>query len=172
MSLVITLSLAILLTVVTALVAPQAGGLETPRGGAAPGGGGDWVLPVQREVIDRFRPPPSPWGAGNRGWEFATVDGDPVVAVGAGEVFFAGSVAGRGVVTIDHGGGLVSSVTGLSEVNVRPGRPVRAGELMGLARPGVHLGFRLHGVYVDPGLFFARPRHAVLVALPAASQGQ
>ncbi|MCZ7629912.1 MAG: M23 family metallopeptidase [Microthrixaceae bacterium] len=62
-----------------------------------------WVLPVQRSVVDHFRPPATRWGAGNRGWEFATVDGDPVVAVGGGIVAFSGWVGGRGVVTLDHG---------------------------------------------------------------------
>lgn len=125
-----------------------------------------WKLPVQRPVVDRFRPPATQWGAGNRGWEFATAEGDPVSAVGPGVVTYAGWVAGTGVVTLDHGGGLLSSVTGLAAVLVLRGQAVRAGDLLGRAREGLHLGFRQHGTYIDPALLYTRARHAVLVPVP------
>lgn len=134
--------------------------------GAASSG---WELPVQRRVADRFRPPVTDWGAGNRGWEFATSEGDPVVAVGAGVVTFAGWVAGRGVVTIDHGGGLLSSVTGMTGVLVLRGQAVGAGHLLGRAQQRLHLGFRQDGTYIDPALLYTRVRHAVLVPVPDAN---
>lgn len=140
---------------------PGLGAVEQFRSG--------WVLPVQRPVVDGFRAPRTEWGPGNRGWEFASLTGDPVVAVGPGVVSFAGWVAGRGVVTVDHGGGLLSSVTGLSEVMVLRGRRVGGGQLLGRALPGLHLGFRLEGSYIDPALLYGRPRHAVLVPLPDGS---
>lgn len=124
---------------------------------------------MQRRVVDHFRPPATRWGAGNRGWEFATGEGDPVVAVGTGVVTFAGWVAGRGVVTIDHGDGLLSSVTGMAAVLVLRGQVVVAGQLLGRAREGLHLGFRQHGTYIDPALFFNRARHAVLVPVPGGA---
>ncbi len=121
---------------------------------------------MDAEVVDYFRAPRTEWGSGNRGWEFASHPKDPVVAVGPGRVSFAGWVAGRGVVSIDHGEGLVSSVTGLSEVWVAGSASIRRGQPIGLAQEGLHLGFRLHGRYVDPSLFYSRPTHAVLVSLP------
>lgn len=125
-----------------------------------------WVLPVQRSVVDHFRPPATRWGAGNRGWEFATVDGDPVVAVGGGIVAFSGWVGGRGVVTLDHGGGLLSSVTGMAVVSVLRGQVVAGGEPIGRARQGLHLGFRQDGEYIDPAILYSIVRHAVLVPVP------
>ncbi len=126
----------------------------------------DYVLPLHRPVVDLFRTPSSPWGPGNRGWEFASEAGDPVVAVGSGVVLFAGWVAGRGVVTLAHPHGLLSSVTGLSEVSVLPGEVVRRGVPIGSATVRLHLGFRRDGVYIDPGSIYGLARHAVLVPVP------
>lgn len=131
-------------------------------------GDGAWQLPVTSEVVDWFRAPRSEWGPGNRGWEFATGGGESVLAVGDGVVAFAGPVAGRGVVTIDHGAGLVSSITGMSALQVAARQHVRAGDLLGTASVGLHLGFRLHGHYVDPALMFRRPVHAILVPVDGA----
>jgi murein DD-endopeptidase MepM/ murein hydrolase activator NlpD len=47
-----------------------------------------------------------PFGPGHRGVDLAAVAGAPVLAAGAGTVVFAGTVAGRGVVSVDHSGGL------------------------------------------------------------------
>ncbi|MGI9577141.1 MAG: murein hydrolase activator EnvC family protein [Microthrixaceae bacterium] len=123
-------------------------------------------LPVAAEVVDWFRPPANRWGPGNRGWEFGTVGGEVVCAVGAGTVTFAGQVAGRGVVSLRHSASVVSSVTGLAEVFVKAGRSVAAGEVIGTAIAGLHVGFRVDGRYVDPAQFFDAPTHAVLVPLP------
>jgi murein DD-endopeptidase MepM/ murein hydrolase activator NlpD len=126
----------------------------------------EWVLPVERPVVDLFRPPSTPWGPGNRGWEFASVPGDPVVAVGSGVVVFAGDVAGRGVVTLAHPQGLLSSVTGLSAVTVGRGELVAAGKRIGTAAARLHLGFRRNGVYIDPASIYGSGQHAVLVPVP------
>lgn len=125
-----------------------------------------YVLPLHRPVVDPFRAPATPWGAGNRGWEFDSLPGDVVVAVGSGTVRFAGRVAGRGVVTLVHADGLLSSVTGLRTVEVGPGERVDVGQRIGTADRGLHLGFRRNGVYLDPAAVYGRPRHAVLVPLP------
>jgi murein DD-endopeptidase MepM/ murein hydrolase activator NlpD len=127
---------------------------------------GPWVVPVEVAVLDPFRPPTSEWGPGNRGWELATEGGEVVLAPGPGIVSFAGRVAGRGVVSIDHGGGLLSSLTGMSTITVRAGEPVAVGTPVGTAAAGLHVGFRLHGRYLDPAELFGRRLRAVLVPVP------
>ena len=85
-------------------------------GGAAAGSGAAAAVyspPVVAPVIDPFRAPTGPYGPGNRGLEYATRAGAPVTAIGAGRVAFAGQVAGRLVVSVEHPDGLRSSVLGL-----------------------------------------------------------
>jgi hypothetical protein len=57
-------------------------------------------------MVRRFDPPPRPWLPGHRGVDLAADPGAPVYAAGPGVVRFAGEVAGRGVVSVDHAGGL------------------------------------------------------------------
>jgi murein DD-endopeptidase MepM/ murein hydrolase activator NlpD len=117
-------------------------------------------------VVDAFRAPTNRFGPGNRGWEFATEGGEPVRAVADGVVAFAGEVAGRGVVSIVHPDGLRSSVTGLRVVSVTQGESVLRGQDIGVAAPGLHLGFRRNGEYLDPATIYGARRHAYLVPIP------
>lgn len=130
---------------------------------------GPYRPPVDAPVTDAFRAPATPYGPGNRGLEYATVPGTPVRTIGAGVVVFAGPVARRGVVTVEHPDGLRSSLTGLATIAVAPGRMVVAGEVVGTTGPLLHLGVRRAGRYIDPASLFAdptAPRHAVLVPVP------
>ncbi len=113
-----------------------------------------WIPPVDAPVVDGFRPPAERWGAGNRGLEYGLVDEVDVVAVDAGTVRFAGPVAGRLFVTIDHGDGLWSTAAYVSSISVVRGQRVAAGQVIARAGPGFHLTARLDGVYVDPTHFF------------------
>ena len=124
--------------------------------------------PVDGEVTDPFRPPATPYGPGNRGLEYATPPGSPVRSIGDGVVAFAGPVAGRGVVVVEHPDGLRSSLTGLSAISVHVGDPVRRGQLVGRSAAILHLGVRRGDAYIDPASLFAEgpPRHAVLVPVP------
>ena len=65
-------------------------------------------------------------------------------------VAFAGSVAGTGVVSIDHPDGLRTTYTHLRAVSVGAGQPVRAGETVGEASRRLHFGVRLGPAYLDP----------------------
>ena len=109
-----------------------------------------WRAPVDAPIRDPFRPPDDPYGPGNRGIEFATEPGQPVVAVDRGLIAFAGPVAGSPVVVVDHGGGLRSSYVRLLESSVAAGVTVTAGERLGLADSGFHLGARTGDRYIDP----------------------
>jgi len=146
-------------------------GVDSGVGSGASVGGFRYRPPVDRPVIDPFRPPSNPYGPGNRGLEYDTVPGEPVRVIGAGVVAFAGWVAGRGVVSVEHPDGLRSSLTGLESVALRRGDVVAAGTVAGSAGDRLHLGVRRSGRYVDPAALFAteeRPRHAVLVPVPSA----
>lgn len=65
-----------------------------------------YVPPADAPVADPFRPPPTPFAAGNRGIDLATTRGDAVRASAAGEVVFAGPVGGRSHVVVLHADGI------------------------------------------------------------------
>lgn len=106
--------------------------------------------PVSAPVSDPFRLPEGPYGPGNRGIEYDTEPGEAVAAAAAGEVVFAGSVAGSLHVTVDHGGGLVSSYSYLERITAPVGARVAQGDPVGTASERLHFGVRVDGAYVDP----------------------
>lgn len=122
------------------------------------------LVPVAGTIVDPFRPPPHPYGPGNRGVELATRPGAPVLAPVTGRVSFAGRVAGtRAVTVLDATTGRRYSVTFLAEVVVRRGDLVRRGQRLGAAGAVTHVGVRdASGAYLDPMVVFA-PRGARLV---------
>lgn len=117
-----------------------------------------WVWPTGDRVVERpWEAPDGDHGAGHRGIDVPAALGTPVVAVDDGNVAFAGSVAGRGVVTIDHGGGLVSTLDSVAP-SVTKDQPVAQGDVVGTvavghcpsSAPCLHLGARVDDRYVDP----------------------
>jgi murein DD-endopeptidase MepM/ murein hydrolase activator NlpD len=110
--------------------------------------------PVDALVVDGWRPPAGPYAPGNRGWEYDTVDAAAVAAAGAGQVRFAGPVGGSHAVTVAHGGGLETTYSLLTGVEVAAGRQVSAGQTIGTAGERMHFGVRLRGDYVDPAVLF------------------
>lgn len=64
-----------------------------------------WVPPVGPpvEVVRGFEPPGERWLAGHRGVDLAAPAGAEVRAASGGVVTYAGLLAGRGVVVVDHG---------------------------------------------------------------------
>ena len=102
----------------------------------------------------------SPYGpegryAGHHGVDFASPGGSPVFAAADGSVTFAGSVAGMLTITIDHGGGLRSSVSYLSAVAAEAGERVAMGAVIGRSgmahgREAVHFSIRIGDAYTDP----------------------
>ena len=109
--------------------------------------------PVDAPVSDPFRSPDDPYGPGNRGIEYDTEPGDVVRAAAAGIVVFVGPVAGDLHVTVDHGGGVVSSYSYLERISVRVDAGVSQGQVIGLAGDRLHFGVRVAGSYVDPSRF-------------------
>ncbi|PZF54988.1 M23 family peptidase [Curtobacterium sp. MCSS17_008] len=117
-----------------------------------------WRWPTGgREVVRGWERPADDYAAGHRGIDVAAAVGTTVVAVADGTVSFAGQVGGRTVVSIDHGGGLVSTVDSVTP-SVAAGSLVARGDPVGTvavghcpaSAPCLHLGARVDGRYVDP----------------------
>ncbi len=126
---------------------------------AAAVGQPDWRAPLEGApaVVRAFLAPVDRYAPGHRGVDLAAAPGARVVAAGPGVVAFAGPVAGRGVVSVEHPGGLRTTYEPVVAV-VRPGDPVAAGTLLGLLAgagghclPGcLHWGARRAAGYLDP----------------------
>jgi hypothetical protein len=143
-------------------VAPAAGQAPPPT----------YVPPVDAEVVDRFRPPASRFGSGNRGLEYGTAAGTEVRAVADGKVVFAGQVAGTQHVTVLHPDGVRTSSSFLASVSVVVGQRVRQGDVLGNTEGRLHLGARRGDAYFDPAsLFAAGPVHVHLVPFDAPPGG-
>lgn len=126
--------------------------------------------PVRGAITDHFRSPSSPYGAGNRGLEFAATEGEAVLAAAPGRVSFAGHVAAALWVVVEHADGYRTSYGPLASTAVHAGDALARGQPLGTAGATLHLGLRHGSTYVDPEPWLlplepARPRHAVLVAL-------
>lgn len=147
-----------LATVLLASVPARAGTAGAPGVPGVPGAAGDWTWPVVGPVIRSFDPPANAFGPGHRGIDIAAPIGTPVVAPAPGNVTFAGAVAGELFVTVDHGGGLVSTYSWLSAILVRKGDAVQEGVVLalsgsghaGVVPPHLHFGVKRDGSYVDP----------------------
>jgi hypothetical protein len=135
---------------------------------AASGADGDepasYVAPVDAPIVDSFRPPAEPYGAGNRGIDFATAPGTPVLAAATGVVAYAGRIAGSWHVVVVHVDGLRTSYSFLERVAVQRGDRVAAGDVVGVtgAQP-LHFGVRAGDTYLDPMALLAGPARVYLV---------
>jgi murein DD-endopeptidase MepM/ murein hydrolase activator NlpD len=121
---------------------------------------GPWswpLLPIPR-VVRGFQIGPDPWSPGHRGVDLESRPDAAVRAPAAGVIRFSGELAGRPVLAIDHGGGLISSFE--PAIGRLPaGSRVQAGEVVANLAPGpnhcspgscLHWGVRRDGRYVDP----------------------
>jgi murein DD-endopeptidase MepM/ murein hydrolase activator NlpD len=90
------------------------------------------VLPLV--IIGAYDPPAHDWLAGHRGVDLRTRLGQPVRAAGAGKVAFAGAIAGRGVVVVDHGE--LRTTYEPVRAGVRRGERVAEGERIGVIAAG------------------------------------
>ena len=127
--------------------------------------------PTSAPITEHFHLPQGQFGPGNRGIDYATEVGSPIVASGPGVVVFAGVVAGSLHATIDHGGGLLSSYSFVDRLLVSEGDQVLGGEKIALSADGFHFGMRLDGRYIDPEAMFGIRRVKVsLVPSPDPDQ--
>ena len=123
-----------------------------------------WRPPITPVTVVRpFDPPAQRWLPGHRGVDLRATQGQRVHAAGDGRVAFVGTLAGRGVVTIDHGN--LRTTYEPVDALVGIGEQVRAGESIGTVGTGtghcgsgrcLHLGLRRGREYLDPMLLLAR----------------
>lgn len=100
----------------------------------------------------------------HKGIDFAGREGDPVLAVAAGIVTFAGRRAGFGrLVEVTHGNGYVTRYAHCNELRVEVGQMVRKGDTVGTignsgrsTGPHVHFEVLRNGRQVDPTRFVTR----------------
>lgn len=126
-------------------------------------GPGEWLWPVQGEVIRSFG-----WQAGDGsgqdqrqffpGIEIAAVAGEPVRAVAAGRVHSVEYLGEDGgwMLAVDHGGGWVSRYGRCDVAYVQPGDQVYQGQMIAALAAGadglhkLYLELELDGLPVDP----------------------
>jgi hypothetical protein len=131
---------ALLVALVVALALP---GVAQAEGAYSP--------PVDEEVVDPFRPPPTPYAAGNRGIDYGTTPGEAVRAAADGTVVFAGNVGLSRHVVVLHADGIRTSYSFLATVGVRRGDRVVRGDVVGTASRELHFGARAgDDHYLDP----------------------
>lgn len=134
-----------------------------------------WPLPAPHQVVRPYLAPATPYAAGHRGVDLAAADGDEVRAPDDGVVHFAGVIADRPVLSIEHTSGVLTSFEPL-ESSLVEGDAVRRGQVIGVVRPGhcrepcLHFGARIAGEYVSPLIFLSGQPRAVL--LPTRGGGR
>ena len=130
-----------------------------------------WDAPLPEAAVTRpFEALPHRYAAGHRGVDLAGAPGAVVLSAGDGLVVFAGMVAGRPVVSVDHPGGLRTTYEPVSP-SVGAGQAVARGSPLGTlveGHPGcaaaacLHWGLRRGEDYLDPLWLLAPPRIRLL----------
>lgn len=117
-----------------------------------------WPLDGAPRPVRRFDPPAQPWLPGHRGVDLAAAPATLIRTVDRGVVLFAGRIAGRGVVSVGHPGGLRTTYEPV-EPRVVTGQRLGSGQPIGVLAAGhpgcpaaacLHWGLRRGPVYLDP----------------------
>lgn len=150
--------------IIAALCATTLPGI-TDTGGSATA---RWSWPVRgtHQIMRPFLAPTTEFGAGHRGIDIAAIGA--VLAPADGVIHFAGVVVDRPLLSLDHGGGILSSYEPVEPLAKR-GDTVHRGDVIGQLLPGhctescLHFGVRVDGGYVSPLLFLGGLEHSVLL---------
>lgn len=160
------------LLVLSSLAAPASA--EAPRW--------QWPLAPPHRVLVPFEAPAHRYGPGHRGVDLEVSAGNAEVrAVEAGTVRFSGMVAGRGVVSVAHADGLISTYEPVHG-SLERGAAVEAGTVLGRVEDGaelshcpevacLHLGARRGEDYLDPMLLLGVRRPSVLLPWAGGPMG-
>jgi murein DD-endopeptidase MepM/ murein hydrolase activator NlpD len=136
--------------------------------------GAQHAVPLYGQFLRPYDAPEDRFAPGHRGVDIGAPMGTAVRASAAGVVSFSGVVAGNRSVTVDHGGGLVTSYSFLATNVVRAGDTVAQGQpvgTVGTGHPGSELGSHVHlsarhdGVYFDPLKLYMGSSHADLLSI-------
>jgi murein DD-endopeptidase MepM/ murein hydrolase activator NlpD len=147
-------------------------GVAPPAGAAPPAPVGRYGWPVggTPTVTRPFDPPATVYGPGHRGVDLAGQPGASVLAAGDGVVAFAGMVAGRPVVSVDHPDGVRTTYEPV-QPGIAAGQSVARGAPLGVLLGGhagcpveacLHWGARVGETYLDPLLLLTPPRVRLL----------
>ena len=121
-----------------------------------------WPITRAADITSRFGVRANPFGEDSyefhKGLDFAAPFGSPVWSTAPGTVVEAGLSGPNGnLVVIDHGYGFRSAYAHLSQIRVRLGEHVEAGQVVGLSGstgrstgPHLHYAIYRNGVLVDP----------------------
>jgi len=126
-----------------------------------------WPLYPRPAVRRRFERPRTQWSQGHRGVDLLAAVGQPVLSAGGGVVAFSGVIAGRGVISVRHPGGLRTTYGPVDE-RLTSGAAVHRGDRIGVVSPApghcapltcLHWGVISEQTYRDPLslLGFGRP---------------
>jgi murein DD-endopeptidase MepM/ murein hydrolase activator NlpD len=133
-----------------------------------------WPLAGSPAVRRGFDPPTIVFGPGHRGVDLAANHGDTVLAAAGGTVAFVGSIAGKPVISLDHGGVRTTYEPVVSTLH--SGDRVALGQVIGVLSSGghcgdpkintcLHWGLREGNKYLDPLLLLGhKGGHLRLVA--------
>jgi murein DD-endopeptidase MepM/ murein hydrolase activator NlpD len=133
-----------------------------------------WPLSPTPAVTKSFQPPDTPYGPGHRGVDLAAAPGQTVLAAAPGVVTFSGTLAGRGVIAIDHDGDLKTTYEPVTPT-VTAGTQVYAGQPIGTAAPGhpgcpvpacLHWGAQHADTYLNPLTLLMAPANTQLRLKP------
>lgn len=121
----------------------------------APSGSSGFVWPVRGSLVSPYG---QRWGRLHSGLDIAAPAGTPIVASGSGQVVYAGTMSGYGLlVVIQHAGGVATAYAHNSSIAVAVGQSVGQGQT--IAAVGctghcfgdhVHFEVRVGGAPVDP----------------------
>jgi len=112
-------------------------------------------------VLRPFQPPSTPYGPGHRGVDLGGYLNEPVLAADRGLVLYAGPLADRSLVSIEHPGGLRTTYEPV-QPTVRVGEEVQRGQVIGTLQAGhpgcpakapavcLHWGAHRQRTYLNP----------------------
>lgn len=133
------------------------------------------IMPIEGPVVREFDPGESRYSSGHRGIDIRGWQGQQVRAAASGKVYFAGKVAGRSSVSVEHNN-LRTTYTPVTPL-VSEGDYVSQGQIIGLLEAGhcfpacLHWGLTDGLDYFNPLLYLTQHRIRLLPwkAAPSSS---
>ena len=107
------------------------------------------ATPHVASIIDPFRQPSCVRCAGNRGIEYSTKIGTPIVASANGTISFYGMVGGKRYLVIRTNAGRRLTYGSIANSTLRTGDDVLAGQIIGTTGSMLYFGVRENSIYVD-----------------------